>query len=204
MKRLNQRIICKFCFYIPTFYKFIKKLEEIVLYVDEGRLVSNEVFKLLNDKGLVNVKDPVLKIPLTDKMEFFIKNRKVYVKFTDPGNRNLFYLYKHLYRKTIRNFAIGKVLELVCVGMGYKMLIQGGFIILKTGLSHNIYIKRPSNMLFKNPSYREIYIYGFDYDKLRRFGYLIRSFNPPNIYTGKGIMFKGEVLKRKQGKISAY
>ena len=72
-------------------------------------------------------------------------------------------------------------------------------LTLKLGFSHDI-LNIPAGVSVKCPNYSQIVLEGNDKNTLSQFAADIRKFRRPEPYKGKGILFKGEVVQRKQGK----
>lgn len=116
-----------------------------------------------------------------------------------------------LYRSLINNMVIGvsegykKELELV--GVGYRVSNQGNLIELTLGYTHPIFIQLPSEVKVETKSERNqnplIILESCDKQLLGLICAKIRSFRMPEPYKGKGILFKGEVIRRKSGKTAA-
>ena len=132
-------------------------------------------------------------------------NNVIVERATDHKNERA----KHgLYRSLINNMIIGvadgftKQLELV--GVGYRASNQGQKLDLALGFSHNIVLEVVSEVNVetisekgKNPIVK---LTSFDKQLLGQVAAKIRAFRKPEPYKGKGIMFKGEVVRRKAGK----
>lgn len=73
-------------------------------------------------------------------------------------------------------------------------------LTLKLGLSHDVYLDIPENITVKCPDNSTIVLRGNQKDLLSQFAAKIRSYRLPEPYKGKGILFKGEIVRRKQGK----
>ena len=116
-----------------------------------------------------------------------------------------------LYRSLVNNMVIGvsegykKELELV--GVGYRVSNQGNLIELTLGYTHPIFIQLPSEVKVETKSERNqnplIILESCDKQLLGLICAKIRSFRMPEPYKGKGILFKGEVIRRKSGKTAA-
>ena len=116
-----------------------------------------------------------------------------------------------LYRSLVNNMVIGvsegykKELELV--GVGYRVSNQGNLIELTLGYTHPIFIQLPSEVKVETKSERNqnplIILESCDKQLLGLICAKIRSFRVPEPYKGKGILFKGEVIRRKSGKTAA-
>ena len=116
-----------------------------------------------------------------------------------------------LYRSLVNNMVIGvsegykKELELV--GVGYRVSNQGNLIELTLGYTHPIFIQLPTEVKVETKSERNqnplIILESCDKQLLGLICAKIRSFRMPEPYKGKGILFKGEVIRRKSGKTAA-
>ena len=116
-----------------------------------------------------------------------------------------------LYRSLVNNMVIGvsegykKELELV--GVGYRVSNQGNLIELTLGYTHPIFIQLPSEVKVETKSERNqnplIILESCDKQLLGLICAKIRSFRMPEPDKGKGILFKGEVIRRKSGKTAA-
>jgi len=116
---------------------------------------------------------------------------------------------KHgLYRSLINNMVKGvtegykTVQELV--GVGYKAEVKGQLLDLSLGFSHHIFLELPPEIKIETVSERgknpTITMTSIDKQLLGQVAAKIRSLRPPEPYKGKGIKYKGEVLRKKLGK----
>ena len=113
-----------------------------------------------------------------------------------------------LYRSLVNNMVVGvsagytKVLELV--GVGYRVSNQGNIIEFALGYTHPIFIQLPKEIKVETKSERNqnpiLTLESCDKQLLGLVCAKIRSFRKPEPYKGKGILFKGEVIRRKSGK----
>ena len=116
-----------------------------------------------------------------------------------------------LYRSLVNNMVIGvsegykKVLELV--GVGYRVSNQGNLIEFSLGYTHPIFIQLPKEVKVETKSERNqnpmLTLETADKQLLGLICAKIRSFRMPEPYKGKGILFQGEVIRRKSGKSAA-
>lgn len=91
-----------------------------------------------------------------------------------------------------------KVLEIK--GIGYRAQLKGTDIVLNIGYSHPVTIGAVEGVKFEVPSQTEIIVSGIDKQKVGQIAAVIRSVREPEPYGGKGIMYKGERVRRKVGK----
>ena len=162
--------------------------------------------------GVVTVKGP--KGELSQKVDSSIK-----VKIEDghvtfevddetPVNYKQKQAFHGLYRSLVHNMVVGvsegytKTLELV--GVGYRVANQGNLIEFSLGYTHPIFIQLPKEIKVEAKSERNqnpvLILESCDKQLLGLVCAKIRSFRKPEPYKGKGILFKGEIIRRKSGK----
>lgn len=90
--------------------------------------------------------------------------------------------------------------ELEIKGIGYRAQLKGNDIVLNIGFSHPVTIAGVEGVKFEVPSPTEINVSGIDKQKVGQMAAVIRSVREPEPYGGKGIMYKGERVRRKVGK----
>ena len=126
----------------------------------------------------------------------------------NPVNYKQKQAFHGLYRSLVNNMVVGvsagytKVLELV--GVGYRVSNQGNIIEFALGYTHPIFIQLPKEIKVETKSERNqnpiLTLESCDKQLLGLVCAKIRSFRKPEPYKGKGILFKGEVIRRKSGK----
>lgn len=90
--------------------------------------------------------------------------------------------------------------ELELNGVGYKATQKGKILELLLGYSHPINFNIPDDLKIEDPKPTEIKISGIDKQKVGQVAANIRSFRKPEPYKGKGIKYKDEIIRRKEGK----
>ncbi|WP_330463532.1 50S ribosomal protein L6 [Metamycoplasma gateae] len=93
--------------------------------------------------------------------------------------------------------------EIEIKGVGYKATLKGNEIEVIAGYSHNVVKQIPSNLKVEVPKPTNIIISGIDKQSVGEFAANIRDIRRPSPYSGKGIMYKDEVIRRKEGKTAA-
>ncbi len=111
-------------------------------------------------------------------------------------------LCRTLLANMIEGVTKGFTKDLLVIGTGYRASIQGNILNLKLGHSHPIKVEIPKDIKI-TVNKNLISIFGIDKYKVGQIAANIRSFRPPNIYTGKGVRYKDEVVKLKEGKKGA-
>ncbi len=92
---------------------------------------------------------------------------------------------------------------LEAVGVGYKFNVQGNKIVISAGYSHPVEIIVPEGIKAELVSNTEINLNGIDKQKVTEFAANIRKVREPEPYKGKGIRYKNEYVRRKEGKKAA-
>lgn len=92
---------------------------------------------------------------------------------------------------------------LEAVGVGYKFNVQGNKIVVNAGYSHPVEVMIPEGIKAELVSNTEITLSGIDKQKVSEFAANIRKIREPEPYKGKGIRYKGEYVRRKEGKKAA-
>lgn len=94
----------------------------------------------------------------------------------------------------------GYTVELETVGVGYRFQVSGKQINVSAGYSHPVVVDIPEGITVEAPSTTELKLSGIDKQKVTEFAANIRKIRKPEPYKGKGIRYKGEVIRRKEGK----
>ena len=109
-----------------------------------------------------------------------------------------------LYRTLIHNMVIGVSeqfkITLNLQGVGYRASVQGQSLVLNLGYSHPVKIEIPNGVSVEVVKNTTINIKACDKENLGLFAAQIRSWRPPEPYKGKGILYEGEIVRRKAGK----
>lgn len=90
-----------------------------------------------------------------------------------------------------------KILELE--GVGYRATIEGKTLVLILGFSHPVRFEFPEGITITAEK-SQITISGVDKQAVGQASAVIRAFRKPEPYKGKGIRYKGEIIRRKSGK----
>ena len=95
--------------------------------------------------------------------------------------------------------------ELEINGVGYRFQVQGNKVIISAGYSHPVELVAPEGIKLEMPdkSQTELIVSGYDKQLVSEFAANIRKVRKPEPYKGKGIKFKEEHIRRKEGKKAA-
>ena len=106
-------------------------------------------------------------------------------------------------RQMIHNMVVGVSegfsKELEIIGVGYQAQVQGTRLRLQLGYSHDIYFDMPEGITV-TANRTDVKVEGIDKQLVGAVAAKIRSFRPPEPYKGKGVRYKGEYVRSKQGK----
>lgn len=107
----------------------------------------------------------------------------------------------------IKNMIIGVTdgfeKKLESIGVGYRFALKGNTLVISAGYSHPVELEIPSGLTVEAISNTEITIKGIDKQKVGQFAAEVRDVRPPEPYKGKGIRYKDEYVRRKEGKKAA-
>jgi len=109
-----------------------------------------------------------------------------------------------LYRTLVNNMVIGVSEQfqrnLSLNGVGYRAAVQGKSIVLNLGYSHPVEMEIPEGISIEITRNTQINLKACDKEQLGLFAAKIRAWRPPEPYKGKGIIYEGEIVRRKAGK----
>lgn len=165
----------------------------------------------IDDNNMVVVKGPKgeLNQQVDSEIKLKIEDNKLIV--SRPSDERKYRSMHGLYRSLINNMVLGVSrgykTELELVGVGYKATNTGQVLELVLGYSHQIAIELPLEIKVETKTERRsnprITLESCDKQLLGQVVAKIRSFRKPEPYKGKGILFVGEQIRRKAGKVAA-
>ena len=175
--------------------------------IGDRKLVIPEGVTVNVENNVVTVKGP--KGELTTNL---IKNLEVKVegntleitKVTDNSTTNMM---SGTMNANINNMITGvtkgfeKALEII--GVGYRFALKGNKIVISAGYSHPVEMEIPQGITCEVPSNTELTIKGIDKVLVGEFAAKVRKVREPEPYKGKGIRYKDEHIRRKEGKNAA-
>jgi large subunit ribosomal protein L6 len=162
--------------------------------VSKGNLVT-----VKGAKGtLTQQVDPDIKLNVEDGVLSLVRP-------TDSIRHRSFHgLYRSLINNMVTGVSKGFEKELELVGVGFRGTATGNLLELNLGYSHPIYFYIPDELTVettaekgKNPT---IKLAGIDKQLIGQVAAKIRAFRKPEPYKGKGVKYKGELIRRKVGK----
>ena len=85
-------------------------------------------------------------------------------------------------------------------GVGFKGILDNNVLILKLGYSHLINFNIPKNIKITCIKTRRLIISGQELNTVTQIAAKIRAYKIPEPYKGKGILYRNEIVYRKEGK----
>ena len=155
--------------------------------------------------NIVSVKGPKgeLSTEIHDNITVSVENNEVVVNRTNDNFKN----FHGTANANIKNMIIGVTegyeKKLEAVGVGYRFNVSGNTITVSAGYSHPVVVTVPEGLSVESPSNTELTIKGIDKCLVGEFAANIRKIRQPEPYKGKGIRYKDEFIRRKEGKKAA-
>jgi len=109
-------------------------------------------------------------------------------------------LYQRLIANMVKGVTEGYRKELEIVGVGYRAQMEGNYLTLQVGMSHQPKYQVPEGIKITVPKPTQIVIEGNDKQQVGQIAAKIRKIRPPEPYKGKGIRYQNERVRRKVGK----
>jgi large subunit ribosomal protein L6 len=105
-----------------------------------------------------------------------------------------------LVNNMVTGVATGFTRNLDINGVGYRAAVQGDTLTLQLGYSHEIPYPIPKDVRVTCERPTAITVSGADRQRVGQVAAEIRSFRPPEPYKGKGVKYRDETVRRKEGK----
>jgi len=153
---------------------------------------------------VVTVKGPKGELTQTihDSMEVKVEENEVEIVRPNDAkeNRSLHGTTRSLVANMVEGVSNGFKKELEIIGVGYRAQLQGTKLVVGAGYSHPVELEAEENIEFEVPKNTEIIVKGIDKERVGAVAAYIRAIRSPEPYKGKGIRYKGEYVRRKEGK----
>ena len=167
------------------------------LTVPEGVTVTNE-------NGIITVKGPKGELSLTLNPNIEVKVEENIVKVTRNSEikkaKQMHGTTNALIANMIKGVKDGYEKALEIIGVGYRFVLKGNVLEVSAGYSHKVNLEIPAGITVDSVSATEINVKGIDKEAVGKFASEIREVRKPEPYKGKGIRYKGEHIRRKEGK----
>ena len=152
----------------------------------------------------VTVKGPKGQLEYTYNADLTVEVKENEVVITRPTDGKFHRTIHGTTRALLNNMVVGvsngfeKVLEIN--GTGYRAQLQGKVLVVNAGYSHTVNLEIPEGLTVTVPNPTEIHVAGCDKHLVGQFAADVRIIRKPEPYKGKGIRYKGEYVRRKEGK----
>lgn len=165
--------------------------------------LQDNVVTVKGPKGeLSQAVDPSINVTIENGQVTFAINEESEV---DQKQKQAFH---GLYRALVNNMVVGVTeqykAEMELIGVGYRVENKGNIVTFTLGYTHPIVIELPKEISVETKMERNkapyICLTSCDKQLLGMVCAKIRSFRKPEPYKGKGILYVGEVIRRKSGK----
>jgi len=158
----------------------------------------------LSEGNVLKVKGPKGELTQTFSSDMEIKIDGNVITVARPSDHKDMRALHGLTRALINNMVVGVnelfARELEIVGIGYRAQMDGKKLVLNMGYSHPVEMEQPEGITFEVPAPTQIIVKGIDKQRVGQIAANIREVRPPEPYKGKGIRYKGENVRRKEGK----
>lgn len=105
-----------------------------------------------------------------------------------------------LLNNMVEGVSSGFTKSLELVGIGFRSAVSGNKLTLNIGYSHPVEFAIPEGINAECKSATEIIISGIDKQLVGEFAANVRASRKPEPYKGKGVRYKDEHVRRKEGK----
>ncbi|HVB77435.1 MAG TPA: 50S ribosomal protein L6 [Candidatus Nitrosotalea sp.] len=115
-------------------------------------------------------------------------------------HRSMHGLSRTLVQNMVTGVFSGYRKDLDMVGVGYRAQMQGPELVLSLGFSHPVRVTPPEGIAIEVSEPTKFAVVGISKEKVGQVAADLRKLRPPEPYKGKGVMYRGEVIRRKAGK----
>lgn len=163
--------------------------------------IPNGVNVTVNDELEIRGKEGTLTVPVLPYTKVEIKDNQILVTASDSDKqaRANWGTMRSLTQNAVTGVNNGFTKELEIQGVGYRAAAEGNNLVLNIGFSHPVKFTPPTGIKISVEK-NSIKVSGADKSLVGGVAAKIRSLKKPEPYQGKGIRYKGEVIKIKAGK----
>ncbi|MDR0449269.1 MAG: 50S ribosomal protein L6 [Rickettsiales bacterium] len=138
-----------------------------------------------------------------DLVDIVINDKQVEVSpkdAEDKASRAMWGAMTRNIKIAVEGASVGFKKEMAMKGVGFKASVKGKDLVLVAGYSHDVVLPIPAGLSVEIVAPTEFNISGIDKQKVGQFADTIKKVRKPEPYKGKGIFYKNETLRRKEGK----
>lgn len=167
-------------------------------------IIPNGVTVTVDEKNTVTVKGPKGELNNSFNKNLSIKVEDNTINIERPNDNKENRMMHGTTRALINNMVVGVSegykKELEIIGVGYRAQLKGNTLVISAGYSHPVEMVVPNGIEVEVPKNTQLVVKGIDKQLVGEFSANIRSVRAPEPYKGKGIRYKGEHVRRKEGK----
>ncbi|MDD2377798.1 MAG: 50S ribosomal protein L6 [Bacilli bacterium] len=154
------------------------------------------------DGNIVKVTGPKgeLSTEVNKDLTVTVKDNEVIVERTNDNLKNFHGTANANIKNMIIGVTEGYTKKLETIGVGYRFAIKGEGLVVTAGYSHPVTMEIPEGIQLECPSNTELIVNGIDKSLVGEFAADVRKIRRPEPYKGKGIRYKDEIVRRKEGK----
>ena len=169
-----------------------------IITIPEGVTVEN-------NNNVVTVKGPkgTLEQQMLKDITMKVEGNAITLERANENAKAMHGTMNALINNMIKGVTKGYEKGLEIVGVGYRFNVQGSKLTINAGYSHPVVIEVPKGLTVESVSNTEITVKGIDKVLVGEFAANIRKVRQPEPYKGKGIRYKDEHIRRKEGKKAA-
>ena len=158
-----------------------------------------------NTDNVVTVKGPkgTLTQPMLKDITMKQEDNKITLERKNESAKAMHGTMNALINNMIKGVTEGYEKGLEIIGVGYRFNVQGSKLTINAGYSHPVIIEVPAGLTVESVSNTEITVKGIDKVLVGEFAANVRKVRQPEPYKGKGIRYKDEHIRRKEGKKAA-
>jgi len=178
-----------------TFGK-MSRVGNSIITIPEGVKIENNTQHLL-----VTGPNGKLSVDICEEVNIKIEDNNLSVSRNaeDKVSRSMHGTTRQLISNAVEGVTNGFSKHLEIIGVGYNAKSQNNRVILQLGFSHDIIFDLPEGIEAVAQK-GELEIKGMDKQLVGQVAAKIRSLRKPEPYKGKGIRYKDEYVRSKQGK----
>lgn len=158
----------------------------------------------IDEKNVVTVKGPNGTLSQQVPAGFTFDREEATLSVVRPNEeketRAMHGLYRTLIANMVEGVTNGYTKKMHIEGTGYRASKQGKTLVMNLGYSHPVNMEDPDGITTEVPDDRTIIVKGADKQQVGNYAANIRKWRLPEPYKGKGIIYEGEHVRRKEGK----
>lgn len=193
----NWELVVKFYVIFGNWDKFMSRIGKLPI-----RLPANVDINLNGSELTIKGQFGTLKTRIPEVLQIENNDGSLIVVLKNKTRTNS--ALHGLYRTLINNMIIGVSeqfkITLNLKGVGYRANVQDQSLILNLGYSHPVKLVIPKEISVEVLQNIKLNLKACDKEQLGLFASQIRSWRLPEPYKGKGIIYEGEIVRRKVGK----